>query len=75
MNTDTSWYEKLDKVHQYPAKFPLELASKYILEYSKPEDIVLIHLLAQVQGVEEEWAVTRRLFLVEESCYGYATSN
>lgn len=40
MNTDTSWYEKLDKVHQYPAKFPLELASKYILEYSKPEDIV-----------------------------------
>ena len=30
------WYEKLDKIHPYPAKYPLRLADEYIKKYSRP---------------------------------------
>lgn len=38
--TDKNWLEKLDKIHPYPAKFPVSTAEKYIEKYSKTGDLV-----------------------------------
>lgn len=38
MNLDV--IQKIDRIHSYPAKFPVELALNYIEEYTKPGDIV-----------------------------------
>lgn len=37
---DKKWLEKLDKIHPYPAKFPVSTAEEYILRYSKVGDMV-----------------------------------
>ena len=34
------YFEKLDRIHPYPAKFPADIAEKYILEYTKETDLV-----------------------------------
>ncbi len=34
------WLEKLDKVHPYPAKFPVSTAEEYITQYSKEGDVI-----------------------------------
>ena len=34
------WYDKLDKLHPYPAKFPLKIATEYIEKYTKIGDTV-----------------------------------
>lgn len=39
--TNSKWYEKLDKIHPYPAKFPITTAERFILEYSDEFDTVL----------------------------------
>ncbi len=40
MKDGLSWYDKLDRCHPYPAKYPLSLATKYILKYTGPYDVV-----------------------------------
>lgn len=40
MIKDNIWLEKLDRVHPYPAKFPASTAERYILRYSKTDDMV-----------------------------------
>ena len=37
---DKKWLEKLDKIHPYPAKFPVSTPEEYILRYSKVGDMV-----------------------------------
>ena len=37
---EKKWLEKLDKVHPYPAKFPVFTAEEYIKRYSKPGDVI-----------------------------------
>lgn len=40
MCLDYSLLEKLDKIHPYPAKFPLDTALSFIEQYSQPDDLV-----------------------------------
>ena len=37
---EKKWLEKLDKVHPYPAKFPVSTAEEYITKYSNVGDVV-----------------------------------
>lgn len=40
MTTQIDYYDKLDTCHPYPAKYPLELADKYIQKYTEENDLV-----------------------------------
>lgn len=37
---EKKWIEKLDKIHPYPAKFPVSTAEEYILRHSKIGDMI-----------------------------------
>lgn len=36
----SKWYDKLDKIHPFPAKYPLKLASDYISRYCPSGGVV-----------------------------------
>lgn len=37
---EKKWIDKLDKIHPYPAKFPVSTAEEYIVRYSKVGDVI-----------------------------------